>query len=635
MRRFLCGTFLLATVIAAIFAMEFANRKVSAQATPPPYRLAPMVSGLSFPVLVTNAGDGSNRLFVVERQGNVLVVPAGANAVLPTPFLSIIPKVLDDTGERGLLGLAFHPQYETNGRFFVNYVRQPDSATVISEFKVSADPNVALPDEKILLVIPQPFGNHKGGGIAFGPDGMFYIGMGDGGSGNDPGNRAQNIEELLGKFLRINVDVSDGINPYSSPADNPFVGRAGRDEIFAVGMRNPFRWSFDRVTGELYAGDVGQGAIEEVDIITLGGNYGWRVLEGTLCTNLGPASCAALGFTAPIIEYDRRASPRCSVIGGYVYRGTAGTMPVGTYVFSDVCTGEILTWTKGTDPRAVTVALDSNLVISSFGEDEAGELYAVDLSFAPFAGGIYKIAPPSQLVSVSAANYRGDAVAAESITASFGVALAATTEAAPDGPTLPTTLGDVTVIVRDSAGVERPAPIFFVSSGQLNFQIPAGTAPGVASVSTRSTLGSSGPTAVNIVNLAPGLFTKNAMGTGLSSSVVLRRKADGSQSFEPTARFDAALNQFVPVPIDLGAATDQVFLVPFGTGFRNRSATGTLTAMVGGSPAQVTFAGAQGDFIGVDQANVLLPRTLIGRGVVDVILTVDGMPTNTVQVTIQ
>jgi uncharacterized protein (TIGR03437 family) len=635
MRRILCGIFLLAIGFAAILAMGIANRKVSAQATPTPYRLVPMVLGLSFPVLVTNAGDGSNRLFIVERQGNVLVVPAGANAPLPTPFLSIIPKVMDDGGEQGLLGLAFHPQYETNGRFFVNYVRRPDSATVISEFKVSVDPNVALPDEKILLVIPQPFGNHKGGGIEFGPDGMFYIGMGDGGSGNDPGNRAQNIEELLGKFLRINVDVSDGINPYSSPADNPFVGKPGRDEIFAVGMRNPFRWSFDRATGELYAGDVGQNAIEEVDIITLGGNYGWRVLEGTLCTNLGPASCAVPGFTPPIIEYDRRMSPRCSVIGGYVYRGTAGTMPVGTYVFSDVCSGEILTWTKGTDPRTINVALDTNLAISSFGEDEGGELYAVDLNFAPFAGGVYKIASPSQLVSVSAANYRGDSVAPEAITAAFGVGLAATSMSAPGGPSLPTTLGDVTIIVRDSAGVERAAPIFFVSAGQLNFQIPVGTAPGVASISTRSSLGSSGPSPVNIAGLAPGLFTKNAMGTGLSASVVLRRKADGSQSFEPTARFDAGTNQFVPVPIDLGAATDQVFLVPFGTGFRNRSATGSLTAMVGGAAAQVTFAGPQGDFFGVDQANILLPRTLIGRGVVDVILTIDGMPTNTVQVTIQ
>lgn len=632
MRRIFCGMALAAITLAAVFAMRFASRDVSAQTTPlPPIRLAPIVSGFSAPVLVTHAGDGSNRLFIVERPGRIQVVPPGASAPLPTPFLDITAKVLDDTGERGFLGLAFHPQYKTNGRFFVNYVRLGDSSTVISEFQVSADPNVASPAEKILLIIEQPFGNHKGGGIGFGPDGLFYIGMGDGGSGNDPGNRAQNIELLLGKFLRINVDVSDGINPYSSPADNPFVGIPGRDEIYAVGMRNPFRWSFDRQTGELYAGDVGQNAIEEVDIITLGGNYGWRVLEGTECTNLGPAGCGLPGFIPPIIEYDRRMSPRCSVIGGYVYRGTAGTLPSGTYVFSDVCSGEIMTWTKGTPPRTINVAIDSNFAISSFGEDEAGEIYAVDLG-----GGIYKIAPPSSLVSVSAANYRGDAVAAEAIVAGFGVGVAATTGSAPDGQPLPTTLGDITVIVRDSAGVERPAPIFFVSPNQLNYQMPAGTAPGAASVFTRSPLGQTGgPTTVNVAALAPALFTKNATGSGLSSSVILRRKGDGSQSFEPTARFDPATNQFVPVPIDLGPATDQVFLVPFGTGFRNRSASGAATATVGGAAAQVTFAGAQGDFIGVDQANVLLPRTLIGRGSVDVVLTVDGMATNTVQVTIQ
>jgi glucose/arabinose dehydrogenase len=248
-----------------------------------------VLAGLSSPLYVTSARDGTNRLFILEQAGRILVLQPGAGTA--TVFLDITSKVLSG-GERGLLGLAFHPQYPVNRRFFVNYTRQPDGATVIAQYEASAaNPDVANAGETQILTVPQPFANHNGGTIAFGPDAFLYIGMGDGGSGNDPGNRAQNIEELLGKMLRIDIDVA-GV-PYSSPSSNPFFGAtAGRDEIYAVGLRNPFRFSFDRVTGQLYAGDVGQGSREEVDIIILGGNYGWRVFEGTLCTNLDPALCS-------------------------------------------------------------------------------------------------------------------------------------------------------------------------------------------------------------------------------------------------------------------------------------------------------------------------------------------------------
>jgi glucose/arabinose dehydrogenase len=338
--------------------------------------LRSIVSGLNSPVFLTNAHDGSNRLFVVEQIGRISVFSGGLSS--RTTFLDIQNRVVSG-GEQGLLGLAFHPQYSSNRRFFVDYTRAADGATVISEFQRSEqDPNAAdQSSETVLLVIPQPYVNHNGGMVEFGPDGYLYIGMGDGGSGNDPGNRAQNINELLGKILRIDVDnvAADG-TPYVSPNSNPFAGDTpGRDEIYALGMRNPWRFSFDRAMGQLYVGDVGQNTTEEIDIVTLGGNYGWRVLEGTNCTDLGPASCSDPVFIPPIAEYTH-ISGRCAIIGGYVYRGVKGTLPAGTYVYGDLCTGELFTLYNGTQ----SLLLPSQRPLTSFGEDEAGEIYFVDYS---------------------------------------------------------------------------------------------------------------------------------------------------------------------------------------------------------------------------------------------------------------
>jgi glucose/arabinose dehydrogenase len=345
----------------------------------PAIRLQPVLTGLSSPLYVTNGRDGTNRLFIVEQTGMIKVLQPGANT--PTIFLDIGARVLAG-GEQGLLGLAFHPGYAINRRFFVTYTRQPDGATVIAEYHASASaPNVADTAETVLLVIPQPFSNHNGGMVEFGPDGFLYIGMGDGGSGNDPGNRAQNLDELLGKMLRIDVDHPTGAVPYSSPPDNPLVGLIpGRDEIFAVGLRNPFRFSFDRGTGQLYAGDVGQGAREEIDVISRGGNYGWRIFEGALCTNLDPGLCTPASFVAPIAEYDHSLG-RCAVIGGYVYRGARATLPTGAYVYGDLCTGEIFQLLPAGGGGVSTVLLDTSLegILASFGEDEAGELYVAGL----------------------------------------------------------------------------------------------------------------------------------------------------------------------------------------------------------------------------------------------------------------
>lgn len=331
-----------------------------------------VASGLSSPLYLTHARDSSGRLFVVEQGGIIKVLAPGGAA--PAVFLDITDRVLSG-GEQGLLGLTFHPQYPANGRFFVNYTRKPDGATVVAEYGRSSDPNVASRGERILLVIAQPFANHNGGMVEFGPDGLLYIGMGDGGSGNDPGNRAQNVNELLGKILRIDVDRASGGLPYGIPADNPFAGAStGRGEIYAIGLRNPFRFSFDRATGQLFVGDVGQSAWEEIDLVTRGANLGWRVFEGHHCTGLDPALCASGGFTPAIAEYGHSAG-RCTVIGGYVYRGARGALPIGTYLFGEFCTGELFVLDAG----APTLLRGTGLQLAAFGEDEAGELYVVGL----------------------------------------------------------------------------------------------------------------------------------------------------------------------------------------------------------------------------------------------------------------
>ena len=353
--------------------------------------LTPVASGLSSPTFIANAGDGSNRLFIVEQAGTIRVLQPGSST--PTLFLDIHTKVVAG-GEQGLLGLVFHPQFTTNGRFFVYYTRAGDGTLVIAEYRVSTNPNVADPTETVLLTIPHPINtNHNGGMLAFGPDHYLYIGVGDGGSANDPPNNAQNTDVLLGKILRIDVSTP-GV--YTAPSTNPFFGATpGRDEIFAFGFRNPWRFSFDRVTGVQWVGDVGQGAREEVDMpIVSGGNYGWRVYEGFACTNNDPSLCNPANYILPIFDYTHSSNGRCSITGGYVYRGSQGTLPGGAYVYGDYCSGEIFAWNGSTQ----SVLLDTALNISSFGEDEQGELYVVNLGgtvsrIASSASCTYAISP--------------------------------------------------------------------------------------------------------------------------------------------------------------------------------------------------------------------------------------------------
>ncbi len=344
-----------------------------------------VVEGLDQPLYLTNAGDG--RLFIVEKEGAIRIVQDGR--LLDEPFLDIRDRVNADSSERGLLSVAFHPDYARNGRFFVNYTNLAGN-TAVSAFQVGGSPNQADPgSESILLTIRQPYANHNGGQLQFGPDGYLYVGMGDGGSGGDPQGNGQNPTTLLGALLRLDVDQATDAAQYGIPADNPFVADAAKlPEIWATGLRNPWRFSFDRTTGDLLIADVGQNQWEEVNFLPAGSpggsNFGWNIMEGTHCYDRN--TCDQTGLILPVIDY-RHEQGRCSITGGYVYRGSQFPTLGGVYFFGDYCSGEIWGMTAGEDGRfSAQVLYRSPSRIASFGEDAAGELYVVDIS-----GGIYQI----------------------------------------------------------------------------------------------------------------------------------------------------------------------------------------------------------------------------------------------------
>jgi glucose/arabinose dehydrogenase len=356
-----------------------------------------VANGLSKPLFAGAPPGDLQRVFIEEQTGRIKILKGGA--VLSTPFLDIHTKITTAGNEQGLLGLAFHPNYAQNGFFYVNYTRAGDGATVVERYHVSADPDVADPTSAfVIITIAQPFENHNGGMLGFGPnDGYLYMGMGDGGSANDPNNNAQNPAVLLGKMLRIDVD---GGSPYVSPPSNPFFGPGDpRDEIWALGTRNPWRWSFDRLTGDLWIADVGQDAHEEIDFqpASSGGgeNYGWRCMEGFSCTGLTGCTCNGPALTLPIYDYPHGAE--CSVTGGYVYRGCAVPDLQGTYFFADYCSAKI--WSLRYDGTTITEFTDRTAEldppggetinsVTSFGEDGLGEMYICDQG-----GELFKIVP--------------------------------------------------------------------------------------------------------------------------------------------------------------------------------------------------------------------------------------------------
>lgn len=353
-------------------------------------RLREVANGLNTPVFLTSPPGDLTRQFIVEKSGRIRILKD--DALLPTPFLDLSAKVSNGS-EQGLLGLAFHPGYAANGRFVVYYTNTAGD-TRVAVYRVSANPDLAdAASEQVVLATDQPFDNHNGGMVVFAADGRLYIGLGDGGSGGDPQGNGQNRNALLGKILRLGIDANGAA---SIPADNPFVGQANtRPEIWSFGLRNPWRFSFDRLTGDLYIGDVGQSAREEINVSTdvtqfgKGANYGWRTMEGRAC--FSPSSgCVQTGLTLPVLDYNH--SDGCSVTGGYVYRGSALPALLGHYFYADYCQGWVRSFRL--QGQAVTQELDWSSLrpggqITSFGEDARGELYILTAS-----GRVFRIVTP-------------------------------------------------------------------------------------------------------------------------------------------------------------------------------------------------------------------------------------------------
>ena len=347
-----------------------------------------VVGGLESPLAIAHAGDGSSRLFIVEQEGRIRIVRNGELA--SEPFLDIGDRVLAG-GEQGLLGLAFHPDYPDDARLFVNYTDRSGTTTV-SSFELGDDPDQADAGSEVeLLRIAQPYANHNGGAVAFGPDGFLYVATGDGGAGGDPHDNGQRLDTLLGKILRIDVDGTDGERAYRIPDDNPLLDDAdAAPEIFLTGLRNPWRMAFDRATGDLWIGDVGQGSWEEVNVARAGErglNFGWRRMEGAECYDTG---CDVSAYTMPVAVYGHDLG--CSVTGGAVYRGAAVPTLVGGYLYADYCSGNVWVLDPALDrdrPSGGRLVLESGRSISSIGEDEAGELFVTDLS----SGEVLRVVP--------------------------------------------------------------------------------------------------------------------------------------------------------------------------------------------------------------------------------------------------
>lgn len=355
----------------------------------PALALRRVATGLARPVDVQAPPGDRARVFVVEQAGRIRILRDGT--LVARPFLDLAGRVASG-GERGLLGLAFHPDYARNGRLFVNYTDLRGD-TVLAEFRASSDPDVAdASGERVLLRVAQPFANHNGGGLAFGPDGKLYAGLGDGGSAGDPLGNGQRLDTLLGKLLRLDVDAG---MPYAIPADNPFAGRSdARGEIWAYGLRNPWRFGFDRAGGDLFIGDVGQAQREEIDVGSAtrrgGENYGWNVAEGTRCF-APPSGCDLSGLTPPVLDYGHDEG--CSVTGGVVYRGCRMPGWHGTYFYGDFCSGFVRSFRleagRAVERRDWTATLGPGLgQVSSFGVDADGEIYVLD-----YDGDVFRLVP--------------------------------------------------------------------------------------------------------------------------------------------------------------------------------------------------------------------------------------------------
>jgi uncharacterized protein (TIGR03437 family) len=559
-----------------------------------------MVRGLDSPVDITHAGDGSGRLFVLEQRGRVRLIRNGA--LVTAPVLDIVARV-QFGGEMGLLGIAFPPGFASKQYFYVNYVDR-QRRTIISRFRIQGD--TADPaSEQVLLTIPQPYENHNGGQIRFGPDGYLYIGMGDGGSGGDPQKFAQNRNSLLGKMLRI--DTESGTAPYAIPASNP---PGQRREIWALGLRNPWRFSFDRETGDLYIADVGQNTLEEVNFQSAnsagGENYGWSIMEGTRCFD-DPNCANRSELVRPIFDYGRNEG--VSVTGGFVYRGSRYPFLRGVYIFGDFGSSLVLALRRQGNQWQANRYGRTGFSISTFGEDEQGELYAGD-----YGGRILLMEATAPAFAtpavVSGASFTPGIVpgglASLFIEALPGVTGTTSASAFP----LPTTLSGVTVRINN-----QPAPLYAVTPQQVNFFVPWTVTGTTAAVTVTSGATTSPETQVPVNSWNPGLFLIDG-----------RAAAQNSEGYTLVTPQNAMPRGGV--------------VVLYGTGFgpvSNAPANGAaaladpisrvnerVDVSIGGRPAQVLFAGLTPGAAGLYQLNVLVPADA-PTGEVDVIVTVGGV----------
>ncbi len=593
---------------------------------------------------ITHAGDGSGRLFVTEQIGRVLIYDG--ESLLSTPFLDIRDRV-QAGGERGLLSVAFHPRYGQNGYFFVNYT-DLSSNTVVSRFAVTADPNVADGGtEAIFFRADQPRRNHNGGQIQFGPDGYLYIGMGDGGGAGDPPNLAQDLSSVLGKTLRVDVDCCVFA---AAPASNPFVHNPGaRPEIWAYGLRNPWRFSFDRLTGEIFIGDVGQNKMEEISRQpggSLGGeNYGWRRMEGSLCFNPA-ANCDDGSLIPPILEYPNDGG-NCggSVTGGYRYRGAMFPQLSGVYFFADYCSGDFYagvedggTWTR-LGPRS------TSLSIRTFGEDEAGEIYFADSSV------IYRIEAPRAAPQISSGGVVstatleiGSGLAPGGLATAFGIGLATASEVARGRP-LPNDLGGGSMNFNGSV----PAPQSYAAPGQRNFQVPWELG-GLAEAQLTVTVGtqSSPAVVVPLARVSPAVFVLNAAGqaaalvpwggrvvAGPAAGFVVPRVVAGPAGSFPGAR-PARLGETLEIfATSLGPVTNPPAT---GAGASAQPISATVEQVivrVSGEPMRVVFSGLAPSFVGLYQVYVELVGDIPAGDAVPLVVQVAGVDSNTTYIAIE
>ncbi len=562
------------------------------------FRLQQFAIGIPNPTDIQSPGDNTGRVFLVRQDGVIRLVKNGSLSV--APFLSIANKT-QANGEQGLLGLAFSPKYAQNGRFYVDYTNL-NGNTVISQFKVSSNPDVADPtSETILLTIQQPFVNHNGGQLRFGPDGYLYIGMGDGGSAGDPLHNGQNLGTLLGKLLRIDVESEPG--KYHVPPDNPFVNTPGaKPEIWAYGLRNPWRFSFDKATNDLFIADVGQDAYEEVDFQPAsskgGENYGWNTMEGLACYQ--PSSgCLTKGLTMPVAVYSH--SLGCSIAGGFVYRGAAWPGLRGTYLYADYCSGIIWGLThEGSDWLIRRMINTNGAAFTTFGQDDAGELYVADAGSAT----IYRVigAQAPRILNngvVNAASF-APGISAGSLASVFAAGVL-------DNPglvqasqiPLGTSLNGVSVLVN---GVAAPVYGLGNANGQevVNFQVPFSVA-GTTSASVVVSRSGQASTAVT----APVKDAQPAIYTSDGTQAIVVHTADNTLV---TASRPLQQGEFAYLYASaLGPVTNQPATGAAAPGLPLAATTGTVTVLVGGVPSEVQFAGLAPGLVGVYQVNFRTP----------------------------